>query len=52
MFTDRLRSEAGQLALPVIEVDTAMTEEGLAERVAEGFGLRALEAADDLGQLG
>jgi 2-phosphoglycerate kinase len=40
MFTDRLRSEAGQLALPVIEVDTAMTEDGLVERVAEGFGLR------------
>jgi 2-phosphoglycerate kinase len=39
MFTDRLREEAGQLALPVIEVDTAMTEEGLAERVAAGFGL-------------
>jgi 2-phosphoglycerate kinase len=39
MFTDRLRSEAGRLALPVIEVDTAMTEEGLVERVAEGFGL-------------
>jgi hypothetical protein len=39
MFTDRLREEAGQLALPVIEVDAAMTEDGLVERVAEGFGL-------------
>jgi 2-phosphoglycerate kinase len=39
MFTGRLREEAGQLALPVIEVDTAMTEDGLVERVAEGFGL-------------
>jgi hypothetical protein len=39
MFTDRLRAEASQLVLPVIEVDTAMSEEGLAEQVAEGFGL-------------
>jgi hypothetical protein len=39
MFTGRLREEAGQLTLPVIEVDTAMTEDGLVERVAEGFGL-------------
>jgi 2-phosphoglycerate kinase len=39
MFTDRLRDEAGRLGLPVIEVDAAMTEDGLVERVAEGFGL-------------
>ena len=38
MFTERLREEVGRLALPVIEVDTAMTEDGLVERVAEGFG--------------
>jgi 2-phosphoglycerate kinase len=38
MFTERLREEAGQHALPVIEVDRAMTEDGLVERVAEGFG--------------
>jgi 2-phosphoglycerate kinase len=39
MFTARLRAEAGQLALPVIEVDTAMTEDELVKRVAEAFGL-------------
>ncbi len=39
MFTERLRTEAGRLALPVIEVDTLMTEEELAERVTEGFAL-------------
>jgi 2-phosphoglycerate kinase len=39
MFTDRLREEAGRLALPVIEVDPAMTEDGLVKRVAETFGL-------------
>jgi hypothetical protein len=38
MFTNRLREEAGQLALPVIDVDTTMTENGLVKRVAEGFG--------------
>ena len=38
MFTDRLREEVAELALPVIEVDTAMTEDGLVERVAETFG--------------
>ncbi len=38
MFTDRLREEAGQLAVPVIEVDAAMSEDELVERVAEGFG--------------
>lgn len=39
MFTGRLREEAGRLALPVIEVDPAMTEDGLVKRVAEAFGL-------------
>ena len=52
MFTDRLRDEAGQLGLPVIEVDAAMTEDGLVKRVAEAFGWRGSEAADDLGQVG
>ena len=39
MFTDRLRQEAGRLALPVIEVDTATTEDESVRRVAETFGL-------------
>jgi 2-phosphoglycerate kinase len=39
MFTDRLREEARRLDLPVIEVSTAMTEDGLARRVTEAFGL-------------
>jgi 2-phosphoglycerate kinase len=39
MFTDRLRQEAGRLDLPVIEISTAMTEDGLARRVTEAFGL-------------
>jgi 2-phosphoglycerate kinase len=56
MFTDRLRDEAGQLGLPVIEVGTAVSEDELVERVAEGFGRcgrrGGLEAADDLGQVG
>ena len=39
MFTDRLRDEAGQPGLPVIEVDAAMTEDELVKRVAEAFGL-------------
>jgi hypothetical protein len=39
MFTGRLREEAARLALPVIEADTTMTEDGLVERVAETFGL-------------
>jgi hypothetical protein len=40
MFTGELRAEAGQLALPVIEVDATVTEDALVERVADGFGLR------------
>lgn len=39
MFTDRLGREARRLDLPVIEVSTAMTEEGLARRVTEVFAL-------------
>lgn len=39
MFTDRLRQEARRLDLPVIEISTAMTEDGLARRVTEVFGL-------------
>lgn len=40
MFTDRLDAEARRLDLPVIEVDAAMTEAALADRVTEAFGLR------------
>jgi hypothetical protein len=39
MFTDRLRREARRLGLPVIEISTAMTGDGLARRVREVFGL-------------
>jgi hypothetical protein len=39
MFTERLREEAGRLELRVIEVDVAMTEDDLAERVSGAFGL-------------
>jgi 2-phosphoglycerate kinase len=38
-FTDRLRQEARPLDLPVIEISTAMTEDELARRVTEVFGL-------------
>ncbi len=38
MFTGRLYEEARHLELPVIEVDTTMTEDELAERVTEAFG--------------
>jgi 2-phosphoglycerate kinase len=38
MFTERLRAEANQLGLPVIEVDATMAEEDLAGRVMEVFG--------------
>jgi 2-phosphoglycerate kinase len=34
MFTERLRRDAERLALPMIEVDTGMTEDDLVERVA------------------
>jgi hypothetical protein len=39
MFTDRLRQELRRLGLPAIEVSTAITEDDLAGRVAEVFGL-------------
>jgi 2-phosphoglycerate kinase len=40
MFTDRLCQETKELELPVIDVDTSMTEDVLAERVTDAFGLR------------
>lgn len=39
MFTDRLYEETKRLELNAIQVDTTVTEEDLAERVTEGFGL-------------
>jgi hypothetical protein len=39
MFTERLREETAQLRLPVIEVETSMTEEELVARVARAFAL-------------
>lgn len=39
MFTDRLREETKRLELPAIEVGTAMSEDELAEQVAQMFGL-------------
>jgi hypothetical protein len=39
MFTDRLCAEVKRLELCVIEVSTAMTEDDLAGRVTEAFGL-------------
>ena len=39
MFTERLGEETRRLGLRVINVDTAMTEDFLTERVAESFGL-------------
>jgi 2-phosphoglycerate kinase len=39
LFTDRLRSEARCLGLPVIDIGTAMTEDALAAQVTEVFGL-------------
>ncbi|MBV9110541.1 MAG: hypothetical protein JO306_14115 [Gemmatimonadetes bacterium] len=41
MFTDNLRGETARLGLPAIEVDATLSEDGLAARVAEMFGLRA-----------
>jgi hypothetical protein len=38
MFTERLHEETRRLELPIIEVDTTMTEDDLAERVTEAFG--------------
>jgi hypothetical protein len=39
MFTDRLREETDRLHLAVIDVDGSVTEDDLAERVADLFGL-------------
>ena len=39
MFTDILREETARLELPAIEVDATMTENDLARRVTEVFGL-------------
>ena len=39
MFTERLRAEVGRLGLGSIEVDGAMTEDELADRVAATLGL-------------
>lgn len=39
MFTERLSAETKRLELPVIEVDTTMTEDELIERVTRAFGL-------------
>jgi 2-phosphoglycerate kinase len=39
MFTDMLREATERLELPAIEVDTTMTEDDLARRVTEVFGL-------------
>jgi 2-phosphoglycerate kinase len=39
MFTERLRRETERLGLPVIELDTTLTEDDVAQRVMEVFGL-------------
>jgi hypothetical protein len=39
MFTDILREETSRLELPAIEVEATITEEDLARRVTEVFGL-------------
>jgi 2-phosphoglycerate kinase len=39
MFTERLHEETMRLELPVIEVETRMTEDDLARRVMDAFGL-------------
>lgn len=39
MFTELLREETKRLELPAIEIDASMTEDDLAERVTETFGL-------------
>lgn len=40
LFTERLDAEVRALGLPAITVDGTMTESGLTDRVAAGFGLR------------
>jgi hypothetical protein len=39
MFTEILREETARLGLPAIEVDATTTEDDLARRVTEAFGL-------------
>ncbi|HEX5995583.1 MAG TPA: hypothetical protein VFY84_10625, partial [Jiangellales bacterium] len=39
MFTERMYEEAQGLELSVIEVDTTLTEDDLADRVTDVFGL-------------
>ena len=39
MFTDILREETARLEVPAIEVDATMTEDDLAARVTDVFGL-------------
>ena len=39
LFTDLLREETARLALPAVAVDATVTEDELARRVAERFGL-------------
>ena len=39
MFTDRLRTEAGELGMRVIDVSAAITEDDLARRVSAALGL-------------
>jgi hypothetical protein len=39
MFTDILREETAHLEVPAIEVDATMTEDDLAQRLTEVFGL-------------
>jgi hypothetical protein len=39
MFTDALREETARLALPAVEVEITTTEDELAGRVADVFGL-------------
>jgi hypothetical protein len=39
MFTERLRVETGRLGLRALDVDSAMTEDGLVELVRGAFGL-------------
>jgi 2-phosphoglycerate kinase len=41
MFTDALSEETKRLELPIVEVDTAMTEDELTRRVMRAFGLGA-----------
>jgi hypothetical protein len=39
LFSNRLREEAGDLGLRVVDVDTGTTEAELAAQVGEAFGL-------------